>query len=366
MREWPEPSGSGRLRHFIAAVLTDKMRRLLLIAGVLSAVTVVARGHHGRDFLLMQDYSIPVPFHGVITGGFSAAFQQPEDEMEMETGVFAGVAPRTGLGMNVKGGDHGEGWDFSAVAPYVQVQLTPPKMKFPVRVALIAGWQYAVNREAGGHDHGGGHSHEVKPVAVKQKVKRKAAAAAAPAAAAADPAVPCGPDYGPDAPPCDDPAVTTPHDHSTHDHGDGAVSAGHDDGHEHGVAGESGSGVVTDDIFHAHGGIHQHGVNQWFGRLIVETDLTAADKVLFNLLAVMPEGGKAAWGYAGGYRHAFSHVVALGVEAIGDFGEANQHELMAGAYLAPTHAVLVRLGAGFGLTRESADFTLRAGLVWRF
>ena len=336
MGELPEPSGSGRFRHFIASLLTDNMRQLLAIAGVLSAVTVVARGHHGRDFLLMQDYSIPVPFHGVITSGFSAAFQQPDDEMEMETGVFAGVAPRTGLGMNLKAGDHGDGWDFSAVAPYVQVQLTPPEMKFPVRVA------------------------------VKQKAKRKVAAAAAPAAAVADPAVPCGPEYGPDAPPCDDPAVTTPHDHSTHDHGDGAVSAGHDDGHVHGVAAESGSGVVTDDIFHAHGGIHQHGVNQWFGRLIVESDLTAADKVLFNLLAVMPEGGKAAWGYAGGYRHAFTHELALGVEAIGDFGEANQHELMAGAYLAPTHSVLVRLGAGFGLTRESADFTLRAGLVWRF
>ena len=115
------------------------MRQLLAIAGVLSAVTVVARGHHGRDFLLMQDYSIPVPFHGVITSGFSAAFQQPDDEMEMETGVFAGVAPRTGLGMNLKAGDHGDGWDVSAVAPYVQVQLTPPEMKFPVRVALIAG-----------------------------------------------------------------------------------------------------------------------------------------------------------------------------------------------------------------------------------
>jgi hypothetical protein len=268
--------------------------------------------------------------------------------------------------MNLKAGDHGDGWDFSAVAPYVQVQLTPPEMKFPVRVALIAGWQYAVSRESGGHDHGDGHSHAEKPVAVKQKAKRKVAAAAAPAAAVADPAVPCGPEYGPDAPPCDDPAVTTPHDHSTHDHGDGAVSAGHDDGHVHGVAAESGSGVVTDDIFHAHGGIHQHGVNQWFGRLIVESDLTAADKVLFNLLVVMPEGGKAAWGYAGGYRHAFTHELALGVEAIGDFGEANQHELMAGAYLAPTHSVLVRLGAGFGLTRESADFTLRAGLVWRF
>ena len=59
------------------------MRQLLAIAGVLSAVTVVARGHHGRDFLLMQDYSIPVPFHGVITSGFSAALQQPDDEMEM-------------------------------------------------------------------------------------------------------------------------------------------------------------------------------------------------------------------------------------------------------------------------------------------
>jgi hypothetical protein len=54
------------------------------------------------------------------------------------------------------------------------------------------------------------------------------------------------------------------------------------------------------------------------------------------------------------------------MEGIGDFSPDGMHELMAGAYWSPGHRTLIRVGAGFGLTRESPDFTLRAGLVWRF
>ncbi len=269
-----------------------------LILSLVASAGVV-RAHHGRDFLLLQDYNVPVPFAGVITGGYSFESGEGGDESTVETGVFTGVAPRAGLGLNLGAGDYGDGWDFSSVSPYTQIQLTPPTAKFPVRVALIAGYQFAVNGEDGRD-----------------------------------------------------------------------AEAGHDDHHDEHDAHEEAGGHDDADVLHGHthaaGGIHQHGVSQFFGRLIVETDLTAADKVLFNLIAIVPEGGKAEWGYAGGYRHSFSHAVALGVEAIGDFGEANQHELMAGAYLAPTHTVLVRLGVGFGLTEESPDYTLRGGLVWRF
>jgi hypothetical protein len=183
--------------------------------------------------------------------------------------------------------------------------------------------------------------------------------------------VACGPDYGPDAPPCDGPSTPPPHDHSTHDHGtpsshDHDSSSAHDhtasaDAHPH-----SAGSLTADDILHAHGGIHQHGVNHAFARLIMEADLSAADKVLCNFIAVVPETGKPAWGYAAGYRHSFSHSFALGMEGIGDFSPDGMHELMGGAYWSPGHRTLIRAGVGFGLTRESPDFTLRAGLVWRF
>jgi hypothetical protein len=346
-----------------------KFLRYPVVLSALCAST--GHAHHGRDFLLLQDYSIPVPFSGVITGGFEWASQQPSDTMEMETGVFSGVAPRTGLGVNLKGGDEGTGWNFSAVAPYVQCQLTPPDARFPLRIAAIAGWNYAVTRS---HDHHGHHhapAAKTTPSATKSKPPRSTAAAPAPTPPAPAPPVACGPDYGPDAPPCDDPSATPPHDHSSHDHGtssshDHDSSSAHDhtdsaDAHLH-----SAGSLTSDDILHAHRGIHQHGVNHAFARLIMEADLSTADKVLCNLIAIFPETGKPAWGYAAGYRHSFSHSFAVGMEGIGDFSPDGMHELMAGAYWSPGHRTLIRAGAGFGLTRESPDFTLRAGLVWRF
>jgi len=343
--------------------------RYSLVLYALCAST--GHAHHGRDFLLLQDYSIPVPFSGVITGGFEWAAQQPSDTMEMEMGAFSGVAPRIGLGVNLKGGDEGTGWNFSAVAPYVQFQLTPPDTRFPLRIAAIAGWNYAVTRSHD-HDHRSHlHATPAKPApsTTKPKPPRRASAAAPPPEAA--PPVACGPDYGPDAPPCDDPSSPPPHDHSTHDHG---TSSSHDHGsadtHMHTGSADAhlhpASSMTSDDILHAHRGIHQHGVNHAFARLILEADLSTADKVLCNLIAIFPETGNPAWGYAAGYRHSFSHSFAVGMEGIGDFSTDGMHELMAGAYWSPGHRTLIRAGAGFGLTRVSPDFTLRAGLVWRF
>jgi hypothetical protein len=346
-----------------------KFLRYPVVLSALCAST--AHAHHGRDFLLLQDYSIPVPFSGVITGGFEWASQQPSDTMEMETAVFAGVAPRTGLGVNLKGGDEGTGWNFSAVAPYVQLQLTPPDARFPLRIAAIAGWNYAVTRSLDHHGHQHAPAAKTAPSATKSKPPRSTAAAPAPTPPAPAPPVACGPDYGPDAPPCDDPSAPPPHDHSSHDHGtpssqDHDSSSAHDhtasaDAHLH-----SAGSLTSGDILHAHRGIHQHGVNHAFARLIMEADLSTTDKVLCNLIAIFPETGKPAWGYAAGYRHSFSHSFAAGMEGIGDFSPDGMHELMAGAYWSPGHRTLIRAGAGFGLTRESPDFTLRAGLVWRF
>ena len=346
----------------------------LLFAGVFCAAAS-AHAHHGRDFLLLQDYAIPTPFHGVVTGGFEWASQKGDDAIELEAGAFTGLAPRLGFGVNLKGGDHGDGWNVSAVAPYLQVQLTPPASSFPVRVAFLAGYEFAVTRDAHGHGHDhGAHEHKATPKprrkASSSKLRPAAAAAAPPSVAVT--AAPCGPDYGPDAPPCDDPAAPPAHDHSTHDHGSsdhGGEDHAHDDdgsaghaGHDH----ELSDATTADDLFHGHAGIHRHGENHFFGRLIIESDLTSADKVLVNVIAVVPERGRSAWGYAAGYRHAFSHAVALGVEAIGDFGEGDSHEILAAAYLEPMAGWLVRLGAGFGLSDNAPDFSLRAGVVWRF
>jgi hypothetical protein len=100
--------------------------------------------------------------------------------------------------------------------------------------------------------------------------------------------------------------------------------------------------------------------------MIVEADLTSKDKIIFNLIGLWPEGSKPAWGYACGVRHSFSHTWATGLEAIGDFGEANEHELVLGGYCSPNHHLALKIGAGLGLTSSSPDFSVRTGVVWRF
>ena len=100
-------------------------------------------------------------------------------------------------------------------------------------------------------------------------------------------------------------------------------------------------------------------------RLIIEGDF-GATKAIFNLISVARSSGGASWGYAAGVRHKVLEQLAFGVEAIGDFDSHGWHELVGGVYYEPVHSLTLKLGAGFGLTEETPDFTLRTGFVWRF
>jgi hypothetical protein len=190
-----------------------------------------------------------------------------------------------------------------------------------------------------------------------------------------DPDPPCGPAYGPDAPPCPAPVAPAlaparrPR-HAGHTPDPSVPSPAPTPQPD--SSGPSTKTPAPSRVHHradsppAYDGIHRHGEDHAFARVIIEADLTPADKVIFNLLALWPESGKPAWGYAAGYRHVFSHAFAAGVEAIGDFGDANEHELVLGGYVSPTHHLTFKLGAGMGLTATSPDFSLRTGVVWRF
>jgi hypothetical protein len=115
------------------------------------------------------------------------------------------------------------------------------------------------------------------------------------------------------------------------------------------------------------GGVHahSHNQNQWIGRLVVEANF-GSTKILANLIGTLPEGGEPLWGYAAGVRHQFTPKLALGVEAIGDFIDHGQHEIILGGYMTPVHSLTFKIGAGFGLTEASPDFALRSGFVVRF
>lgn len=397
------------------------IRRFLPLLAAAAAVLIIGRqpaaAHHGRDFLLVQDYYLPGLLDGVLVNNFEATRTDTDFEYGLEPEILIGILPRVAVGVSVGFVDQpGAGWTYDSVMPSVHIQITPPDSDFPIRLAVSAAYEFASGDGAAGHLHGSpaaissksassaksrpatsstrrrgsqtsssksnGLSSSPKPL-VATPSSPPVESYSAPGDGGVVPAVAStldsgtapgtGTDLGPDAPPGGTPVHDhSSHDHGSHDHGSSAGPAGGTDpaatgadpaqaegaGHDHTAGGDS----------HHHGGssIHSHGQDAFIGRLILEADLTDADKLVLNLLNVTPAEGEGAWGYAAGVRHNLTHQFSLSLEAMGDFSEDGYHEINVGAFLVPDHHITLRAGVGFGLTPASPDLALRAGVVWRF
>lgn len=279
-----------------------KSRQILIV--ICLACCTNARAHHGRDFLLLQDALLPSPGEWIAFANAGFASEAGPDEASLEAGFTVGLVPRLALTATVGYGDYGHGsWDWSSATPMLHLDLTPGGRSLPFRMALVAGREFSL---AGDHSHL--HVHEENP-------------------GIWDPGFDPGPDWSP-------PPVGV-----IHDHGGGG---------------------------HSHAGIHQHGIDAWHARLIAEMNLGEKTRLVGNLIALFPDDGNAALGYALGLRHEVSHGFAAGLEATGDFSRHRHHEALAAVYLTPMHALTVKLGAGTGIGSRGPDYSLRAGLVWRF
>jgi hypothetical protein len=397
--------------------------RTLILAALLSLGSLPnAAAHHGRDFLVVQDYYLPGLLDGVLLGSFEMTRTGTDYDYGVEPEIIVGVLPRVALGVSVGFTDPtGRSWAYESVTPSIHIQITPPRSDFPIRLAVSASYEFAADQGAHGHGHGavtgaspsgGGHSHS--STSSKYQSKPKSASYSKPksgsgstggilksalqplsGAAGSAPAPPSGgemtalpaplppqdasvpastPDLGPDAPPDGTPV----HDHSSHSHG----GSGHShSGSKHSHSGsDKGGGAHSHGSNHSHGNepaggpgehhgsgsIHSHGQDAFIGRLIMEADLTGKDKLVFNLINVLPDEGEVAWGYAAGLRHNLTHSFSVSVEGIGDFSTEGYHELNVGAFLVPDHHITLRAGVGFGLTESSPDLAIRGGVVWRF
>lgn len=140
-----------------------------------------------------------------------------------------------------------------------------------------------------------------------------------------------------------------------------------DEEHEHAEHGHAGDEHAHEETAatHRHSGIHNHEVDQWLGRLILETEV-GKTKLTGNLISTYPEGDRAYWGYGIGARRPIGQGFALGVEAIGDFDSGGEHEIVTSLHYRISDRATARFGVGFGLTDESPDHSLHAGLVWKF
>ncbi len=119
-----------------------------------------AQGHHGRDFILVQDSAIPSRFGGVALAGLEFSREGSANEFSTEPGFFIGLAPALAFGLNVGFSDEGEGWRYKGITPQWVLSLPVPPGSFNFRAGLWTAYEFA---QGGGHAHGHGSVHVHDP-----------------------------------------------------------------------------------------------------------------------------------------------------------------------------------------------------------
>lgn len=349
--------------------------RFAAIAALLLPFSPAARADHGQNFLMLQDADISAPGDGHLLGTFSWERYGGEDSFGLSPGFNVGLLPRVALSVHAAFGDEGDGWTFRSVLPELHIDLTPRDSGLPFRVALSAGYQFADDSNKP-ETRRAYYVEEQRPRSGKS-ARRAAAPRTAPADTATTPPPPSnsGPDapgnqQGPDAPGSYTPKRAPKHS------GHGAEPAPKPAKTQPASAGRRGRETEMETVRvkryqtlsldHYHSAVHNHDDDLFTARLILEADLTPSTLFVFNVISVVPDHGDAGWGYAAGIRQTVSDHLALGIEALGDFDSRGQQNLLGAAYWTPIHHFTLKLGAGAGLTKESPDFSLRAGLVWEW
>jgi len=338
----------------------------LLLGGMLVAwLSPLGRveAHHGLDFLLVQDAFVPAPGKGVLYGGFDWTQDKGAESYYSEPGLMVGLLPGLAFGMGAETGDMGNGWQVYGLAPYLQMQLLPAEWSKRVRVALRVGYEISVTPYT---------STTVVPVTRFETLREvETVLVAAPQAGrkrgnagggggGGNPQ-PCDPNAGPDAV-C--PPSQTGRKAGRHaGHGPPPVARRNTAGTT--VQRSTTRSTVREITTYEEVEIQQR-VEGFSARLMLEADLTGADRVVFNLVHFDARGQAPAWGYAVGLRHAFHHDFAMSLEALGNLSQEEFHQGVIAAHYAPVHWGLIKLGVAVGLTPETPDLSLIAGLVIRF
>lgn len=306
---------------------------LILLAGS-------ARAHHGQDFFVNLDTRMPDL--GDFVAFASAGSVEDADgswETSLEPGFLVGTGFGTAVGLTTSWAEsHDNSFGYSSVTPLLQWGSAIPGT--PLRVGAALSWNLADGSRATSlhHDHGTtvdrpgdgpGHSHSHSHAVAFR--------AAAPFPSTTDGSFnPDAPDFNPDAPSDPSPAPGTPRESG--------------DSHES----------------HDHRGIHRHDEDFLAGRLILEWQIDRDTRAVANLIAVGSSRDDIDLGYSLGLRRELGARWALGLEAVGDFNTGGQHEVLAGTWFTPNHALNLRLGLGTGLGPNSPRLAIHGGVTWRF
>jgi hypothetical protein len=273
---------------------------------MLLAVSHPAHGHHGRDFILVQDSAIPSGLGGVVMGGLEWTRDGAADDLSTEPGFFIGLHQALAFGINAGFSDSGDGWRYTGITPQIVISLPVPAGPLHFRAGFWTAYEFAerlpVQPIITTHGHDGGS--------------------------------------GPDAP----------------------VPRFFSERKNHALPPTtSAQGSLPD-------GLTRPGESGWHNRLILEADVAQHTRAVVNLISLVSGTGRGpGFGYAAGLRHELNHDLALGLEAMGEFeAQHPSHQVLLTAMVGLPRHLSLRLGVGGGLTPAAPDFTLHTSFLWRF
>lgn len=317
-----------------------------------------AHGHHAADFFTLEGFDTGHQGDGYLNSSFDWEKYGGIDELSATAGVFYSPLPRLGFGVDLRTAEDPAGdWVYSSLTPKAVIQLSDPHKDSQFKFAVSVSYQFAEDL-----------SQEETITSVEEIttfVDEPVFTSSQPSPT--DPEVPaCNPLFDLDCTPTDA-AAREPRHTGTHSTTTSSSSTSTR------VVGTTRKAVTerietkTTTRTRGHKGIHNHDSRQWMTRMVMQTEI-GKTKIIANLIGAFPEDDQAYWGYSiGAKRRVFDHL-ALSVEGIGDLSPDSdrEHTIITGAHIDVNARSTVKVGAGFGLSENSPDFTLRAGLIWRF
>lgn len=328
-----------------------------VIPAAAAALFLLAAGsvcaHHGQDFFLVEDYELPAPWQGHLMSTFDAERTGGSSDFYSEPGITLGLLPRVALSAGTAFGDTGNGWRYFSFTPRLHFQLTPPDLESPLRISLSLARTF--------QDGALGGSLLRETLLTPETVQEEAEVI----------------------------SVSTPADNGSGDNGSGEVAcdpaidvdcipsaSAQQRAPKH--SGHSGGETATVTTITKQPGtsrtVYRRTVRErslpgppdaWNARLVVQGDFGKVRAVV-NAGATLPDGESLEWTYAAGVRYQFTHDLAAGIEAAGEFQEEGSHQLIGGVYWNATHHLTLRLGVGTGLDGSSPDLSVHTGVLWRF
>ena len=252
------------------------MKNLIFSLAVGLVMMPALFAHHGSEFITLDNYDIGHAGDGTLNASFDFERFGDADEISSEFDLFYSPLSRVGLGLTVRFAEDGRGdWVYSSVTPRVQIQLTDPIRRSVLRLGMTFGYQFAEDLS---YDE---TTTTFEDVVIRKPKTTRQVTTVLPTADSGGGEAACNPLLDLDCEPVAS-RRTAKHSGSHAPVVTGTSTTTVSSGGETEVQ-RVATTTTTRKGVSSHQGIHDHDSRQWFGRLIVETEV-GRTKVTGNII----------------------------------------------------------------------------------